>query len=246
MALFESYERRIDKITAVLNSYGIASLEEAEKITKDAGLEIYDQVKKIHNVFNARAASGATFDQLTHQTLMVSLLAEPVEHHQRTGRAAGIFSCLLIGFKMRQDMPCIIAFHVVVVVKDIIPGISMIRFSQKRSCSVLAELCSVLRRIWHCVQRGKFVFLRRFRCFICAVLLICIVHHRSNLFMKRHMQIYIQSYCIIQKEVQQKCNRNGKNPDTGELPVSGFLTHNNGSRAVVISAHVYCVIYSPR
>ena len=27
MALFESYERRIDKINAVLNSYGIASLE---------------------------------------------------------------------------------------------------------------------------------------------------------------------------------------------------------------------------
>ena len=39
MALFESYERRIDKINAVLNSYGIASIEEAEKITKDAGLE---------------------------------------------------------------------------------------------------------------------------------------------------------------------------------------------------------------
>ena len=30
MALFESYERRIDKINEVLNSYGIASLEEAE------------------------------------------------------------------------------------------------------------------------------------------------------------------------------------------------------------------------
>ena len=39
MALFESYERRIDQINAVLNSYGISSLEEAEKITKDAGLE---------------------------------------------------------------------------------------------------------------------------------------------------------------------------------------------------------------
>ena len=41
MALFESYERRIDKITSVLNSYGIASIEEAEKITKDAGLDVY-------------------------------------------------------------------------------------------------------------------------------------------------------------------------------------------------------------
>ena len=35
MALFESYERRIDQINAVLNSYGISSIEEAEKITKD-------------------------------------------------------------------------------------------------------------------------------------------------------------------------------------------------------------------
>ena len=47
MALFESYERRIDKINAVLNSYGIASIEEAEKITKDAGLNVYDQIKGI-------------------------------------------------------------------------------------------------------------------------------------------------------------------------------------------------------
>ena len=50
MALFESYERRIDKINSVLNSYGIASIEEAEKITKDAGLNVYDQVKKIQPV----------------------------------------------------------------------------------------------------------------------------------------------------------------------------------------------------
>ena len=50
MALFESYERRIDKITSVLNSYGISSIEEAEKITKDAGLNVYDQVKKIQPI----------------------------------------------------------------------------------------------------------------------------------------------------------------------------------------------------
>ena len=43
MALFESYERRIDKINAVLNSYGISSIEEAEKITKDAGMIVYIQ-----------------------------------------------------------------------------------------------------------------------------------------------------------------------------------------------------------
>ncbi|NLZ80373.1 MAG: GGGtGRT protein [Clostridiales bacterium] len=50
MALFESYERRIDKINAVLNSYGIASVEEAEKITKDAGLDVYGSVKKIQPI----------------------------------------------------------------------------------------------------------------------------------------------------------------------------------------------------
>ena len=50
MALFESYERRIAKITEVLNSYGISSIEEAEKITKDAGLDVYEQVKKIQPI----------------------------------------------------------------------------------------------------------------------------------------------------------------------------------------------------
>ena len=50
MALFESYERRIDKITEVLKSYGINSIEEAEKITKDAGLDVYDQVKMIQPI----------------------------------------------------------------------------------------------------------------------------------------------------------------------------------------------------
>ena len=50
MALFESYERRIDKINSVLNSYGIASLEEAEKITKDAGLDVYNQIKGIQPI----------------------------------------------------------------------------------------------------------------------------------------------------------------------------------------------------
>ena len=50
MALFESYERRIDQINSVLNSYGIASIEEAEKITKDAGLNVYDQIKGIQPI----------------------------------------------------------------------------------------------------------------------------------------------------------------------------------------------------
>ena len=50
MALFESYERRIDQINKVLGDYGISSIEEAEKITKDAGLNVYDMVKGIQPI----------------------------------------------------------------------------------------------------------------------------------------------------------------------------------------------------
>ena len=60
MALFESYERRIDKINSVLNSYGIASIEEAEKITKDAGLDVYDQVKERSSQSVLKMRAGLT------------------------------------------------------------------------------------------------------------------------------------------------------------------------------------------
>ena len=50
MALFESYERRIDKINEVLAGYGIASIEEAQKITKDARLDVYNQIKSIQPI----------------------------------------------------------------------------------------------------------------------------------------------------------------------------------------------------
>ena len=41
MALFESYERRIDKINAVLAQYGIKSIEEAKAICEEKGLDPY-------------------------------------------------------------------------------------------------------------------------------------------------------------------------------------------------------------
>lgn len=50
MALFESYERRIDQINAVLNENGIKDIEEAEKITKDAGLDVYKMIKDIQPI----------------------------------------------------------------------------------------------------------------------------------------------------------------------------------------------------
>ena len=45
MPLFESYDRRIKQINAVLNSYGIASVEEAKQICDDKGVDVYNVVK---------------------------------------------------------------------------------------------------------------------------------------------------------------------------------------------------------
>jgi len=50
MALFESYERRIDKINGVLNEYGISSVEEAKEICDKAGVHPYDIVKSIQPI----------------------------------------------------------------------------------------------------------------------------------------------------------------------------------------------------
>ncbi|MCQ2401231.1 MAG: GGGtGRT protein [Lachnospiraceae bacterium] len=50
MALFEGYERRIENITKVLNSYGIKDVEEARKITEDAGLDVYSLIKGIQPI----------------------------------------------------------------------------------------------------------------------------------------------------------------------------------------------------
>lgn len=50
MVTFESYERRIDKITEVLSEYGIASIEEAKEICDQNGVDPYDIVKSIQPI----------------------------------------------------------------------------------------------------------------------------------------------------------------------------------------------------
>ena len=45
MALFESYERRIDQINAALAKYDIKSIEEAKAICDEKGINVYDIVK---------------------------------------------------------------------------------------------------------------------------------------------------------------------------------------------------------
>ena len=50
MALFENYERRIDKINGVLAQYGISSVEECREICKAKGFDSYEIVKGIQPI----------------------------------------------------------------------------------------------------------------------------------------------------------------------------------------------------
>ena len=48
--LFESYDRRIDKINAVLNEYGIKDLDEAKQICLDKGVDAQQIVKEVQPI----------------------------------------------------------------------------------------------------------------------------------------------------------------------------------------------------
>ena len=50
MARFESYERRVDKINAVLAEYGINSIEECRAICKEKGFDPYEIVKGVQPI----------------------------------------------------------------------------------------------------------------------------------------------------------------------------------------------------
>ena len=50
MALFESYDRRIDQIIPVLEKHNMKSLEEAEQICRDYGVDVAKIVKKIQPI----------------------------------------------------------------------------------------------------------------------------------------------------------------------------------------------------
>ncbi len=56
MALFESYERRIDQVNAALNANGIASIEEAKKICDEKGIDPYTICKETQNICFENAA----------------------------------------------------------------------------------------------------------------------------------------------------------------------------------------------
>lgn len=50
MPLFESYARRIDQITPVLEKYDIESLEAAKQLCLDKGIDVHQIVKEIQPI----------------------------------------------------------------------------------------------------------------------------------------------------------------------------------------------------
>ena len=50
MALFEGYERKIDKINGVLAQYGLESVEACRELCKEAGFDPYEIVKGIQPI----------------------------------------------------------------------------------------------------------------------------------------------------------------------------------------------------
>ena len=60
MALFESYERRIDQIQPIMDKYGIKSFEEARKLCQDRGFDPYEIIKSIQPICFENAAWAYT------------------------------------------------------------------------------------------------------------------------------------------------------------------------------------------
>ncbi len=50
MSLFEGYEERITQIDAVIDKYGLESLENCKKLCSEKGIEVYDIVREIQQI----------------------------------------------------------------------------------------------------------------------------------------------------------------------------------------------------
>ena len=79
MALFESYERRIDKINGVLAQYGISSVEECREICQAKGFDPYEIVKGIQPICFENACWAYTVGAAIALKKCVKTAAEAAE-----------------------------------------------------------------------------------------------------------------------------------------------------------------------
>ena len=118
MALFESYERRIDKINGVLAQYGIASLEEAKEICDKIGVSPYDIVKSIQPIafenagwaYTAGAAiairKGAVSAAETAETIGIGLQSFCIPGSVAEDRKVGLGHGNLGAMLLRDETKC--------------------------------------------------------------------------------------------------------------------------------------------
>ncbi len=118
MALFEGYERRIAQITPFLAGYGIASLEDAEKICLEKGVDVRKIVKGIQPISFENAgwayligAAAAIKKAQKSATLIAETLGEGLQAFCIPGsvaddRKVGIGHGNLASMLLREDTAC--------------------------------------------------------------------------------------------------------------------------------------------
>lgn len=118
MALFESYERRIDQIIPVLMEYGIKSLEEAKQVCDDYGVDVAKIVKDIQPICFENACwayivgsaiaikKGQTKAVDIASTLGVGLQAFCIPGSVADNRQVGIGHGNLASMLLREETKC--------------------------------------------------------------------------------------------------------------------------------------------
>jgi len=116
--LFESYERRIAKINAVLQQYGIASIEDAEKICKGKGIDPYTICKTIQPIAFENAAwayvvgaaiaikMGCTKAAAAAEAIGIGLQAFCINGSVAEDRKVGIGHGNLAAMLLRDETKC--------------------------------------------------------------------------------------------------------------------------------------------
>lgn len=118
MVRFEGYERRIAKINECLAKYGISSLEEAEKICKDKGVDVEAIVKGIQPICFENAVwaytlgaaiaikTGASNAADAAEKLGIGLQAFCIPGSVADQRAVGLGHGNLAAMLLREDTKC--------------------------------------------------------------------------------------------------------------------------------------------
>jgi hypothetical protein len=118
MALFESYDRRIETINAVLNQYGIASLEEAKSICDAKGIDPYKICEETQPIAfeNAKWAyvmgaaiaikKGVTNAAEAAETIGLGLQAFCIKGSVADDRKVGIGHGNLAAMLLREETKC--------------------------------------------------------------------------------------------------------------------------------------------